>query len=238
MIALAAGRLSLAERFFLALADTLDATGLRQLEQMLQDLDAPHVQVMVGKRAARRQIILPEAYYALHPMTGMDLPVPMEMALAIARRESEFDPSVASGVGAQGLMQLMPGTASDVARDLGIAHTQSRVLRDWPYNARLGSTYLAQLSEEFGANVVMISAGYNAGPRRPERWMERFGDPRTGAMDVIDWIEHIPFRETRNYVQRVAESLPIYRARLGKDPLPRPFTEELIGQSIGSTLGQ
>ncbi len=235
-LALGAGQRGLAERFFLALAETLDETGLRQMARMLDDLEAPHLQVMLGKHAAQRQIILAEAYYPLHPMIDMDLPVPMEMALAIARRESEFDPSVASGVGAQGLMQLMPGTASDVARDLALAHQHSRVLGDWEYNVRLGSTYLAQLSLEFGANVVMISAGYNAGPRRPAQWMERFGDPRAGGMDVIDWIEHIPFRETRNYVQRVAESLPIYRARMGKPPHPLPFSQELIGASVPSTL--
>ncbi len=235
-LALGAGQLSLAERFFLALADTLDETGLRQMAQMLDDLEAPHLQVMLGKHAASRQVILPEAYYPVHAMSGMDLPVPMELALAIARRESEFDPSVASGAGAQGLMQLMPGTASDVARDLGLAHQPAHILHVWEYNARLGSTYLAQLSDKFGANVVMMSAGYNAGPRRPAQWMALYGDPRAGDMDVIDWIEHIPFRETRNYVQRVAESLPIYRARLGKAPHPVPFSQELIGASLPSTL--
>ncbi|WP_245964067.1 lytic transglycosylase domain-containing protein [Roseovarius spongiae] len=236
ILALASGRLNLAERLFLALADTLDETGLRQMSRMLDDLASPHLRVMLGKAAARRGIILPHAYYALHPLTQMSLPVPAEMALAIARRESEFDFSVTSGAGAQGLMQLMSGTARDVARDLGIKHEAGRVQGDWAYNARLGATYLAQLSDRFDGNVVMISAGYNAGPGRPIRWMADFGDPRAGDMDVIDWIEHIPFRETRNYVQRVAESLPIYRALLGADPLPIPFSKELIGATIPSTL--
>ena len=78
----------------------------------------------------------------------------------------------------------------------------------------------------------MVSAGYNAGPGRPLRWMKEYGDPRQGELDIIDWIEHIPFRETQNYVMRVAESLPIYRARLGKNPLPVPFSEELSGGTL------
>jgi soluble lytic murein transglycosylase len=77
----------------------------------------------------------------------------------------------------------------------------------------------------------MMSAAYNAGPSRPIRWAEMYGDPR-GQVDVVDWIEHIPFRETRNYVMRVTESLPIYRARLGKTPLPIRFTEELKGSTL------
>ena len=162
----------------------------------------------------------------------MRLPVPMEMALAIARRESEFDPSVASGVGALGLMQVMPATAKEVAEGLGIDYARDSVLNDWSYNATLGAAYLATLSERYDGNVVMMSAAYNAGPSRPDRWVSEQGDPRKGEMDVIDWIEAIPFNETRNYVMRVAESLPVYRARLGKAAHPVPFTEELIGTTL------
>jgi soluble lytic murein transglycosylase len=129
-------------------------------------------------------------------------------------------------------MQLMPGTAREVARDLGLSHSRSRVLSDWEYNAKLGSAYLAQLVRRFDGNVIMVSAGYNAGPGRPIRWMENYGDPRQPGAGMVDWIEHIPFRETRNYVMRVAESLPVYRARLGKDPLPVPFSEELISGTL------
>ena len=79
----------------------------------------------------------------------------------------------------------------------------------------------------------MIAAAYNAGPSRPPQWIERFGDPRKpDSIDIVDWIEHIPFRETRNYVMRVSESLPIYRARLGKTALPTSFSEELAGTTI------
>ena len=166
-------------------------------------------------------------------MREMGLPVPMELAKAIARRESEFNPVVVSGAGAQGLMQLMPGTAAEVARDLGLEHDAGRVLSDWAYNARLGSGYLARLGADFSGNIVLVSAAYNAGPSRPTRWMAEQGDPRGASEEaVVDWIEHIPFTETRNYVMRVAESLPIYRARLGREPHPVPFSRELAGSTV------
>tara|TARA_R100000655_G_scaffold94006_1_gene135379 strand:- start:254 stop:838 length:585 start_codon:yes stop_codon:yes gene_type:complete len=189
---------------------------------------------MIGKRAAQRGLEVPAAYYALHSLVEKDLPMATEMTLAIARRESEFDPNVQSGVGARGLMQIMPATAKDVARDLGISsqHTTDRLTADPDYNARLGATYLSQMAGQFDGNVSMMSAAYNAGPSRPRRWMSTYGDPRKGEIDIVDWIEMIPFRETQNYVMRVTESLPVYRARLGKDPLPIPFSEELTGSTL------
>ncbi|WP_296764441.1 lytic transglycosylase domain-containing protein [Sediminimonas sp.] len=232
VLAMNAGETTLAKRFLLHLARDFDRTTLGQMGAMAQDLGQPHLAVMIGKLAAGRGIVLPGPYYALHPMHEMNLPVPMEMALAIARRESEFNHRVASGAGALGLMQLVPGTAAGMARALGVAdHDASRVLDDWRYNARLGSAYLARLGWRFGGNVVLVAVAYNAGPSRANRWMEGNGDPREDGMDVIDWIEHIPFRETRNYVMRVAESLPIYRARLGKAPHPVPFSAELAGST-------
>ncbi|MBW4974505.1 lytic transglycosylase domain-containing protein [Roseovarius mucosus] len=232
-LALRMNDLSLARRFFLHLAEAQDRTGLMQMGHMLEDLKQPHLQVMLGKTAAERGVIVERPYYALHPMVDMDLPTPMELALAIARRESEFNHVVVSGAGAQGLMQLMPGTARDMARDLGLLYVPSDVLNDWVYNARLGSAYLAGLGARFGGNIVLVSVGYNAGPGRAAQWIEQYGDPRgRDAHGIVDWIEHIPFRETQNYVMRVSESLPAYRARLGKDPLPRPFSEELAGNSV------
>lgn len=232
MLLLAMDRLSLAERFVVAMSEDLDHTELGQLSNMLEFKDQSHLQVMVAKAAATRGIVLHQSYYPVHPLVGLELPVPAELALAIARRESEFDPGVVSPAGAQGLMQLMPGTARDMAAEIGVAYDRHDVLNDWSYNARLGSAYLAGLVKRFDGNPVMMAAGYNAGPRRPDQWMEDFGDPRAGEMDIIDWIEHIPFRETRNYVMRVTESLPVYRARLGKKMHPVPFSEELAGRGL------
>ncbi len=237
ILALAAGRTNLAERFITHLGTRLSRDEIAQLGAVLDDLEQSHLQVMLGKSAARRGIVLPAPYYALHPLSEMVLPVPAELSLSIARRESEFDPIVVSGAGAEGLMQVMPGTARDVARDLGLDHDPSRVLSDWEYNARLGATYLAQMADKFDGNIIMISVAYNAGPSRPPQWIERFGDPRApGAMNIVDWIEHIPFRETRNYLMRVAESLVIYRARLGKPPHPVAFSAELAGATIAPAL--
>ncbi|MBW4961462.1 lytic transglycosylase domain-containing protein [Sulfitobacter sp. CW3] len=234
MLLQASGELSVAERFWTHLAEQLIEDDAAMLGQAAIDMKQPHLAVMIGKRVAQRGITIAAPYYPLHSAIKLDLNMAPEMVLAIARRESEFDPVVRSHVGARGLMQLMPGTADDVARDLGISdlHTTDRLTADPDYNARLGSEYLSQMAGRFNGNVVMVSAAYNAGPTRPARWMDSYGDPREGDIDIVDWIEMIPFRETQNYVMRVTESLPVYRARLGKNPLPRPFTEELIGSTL------
>ncbi|TNF21909.1 MAG: lytic transglycosylase domain-containing protein [Rhodobacteraceae bacterium] len=232
MMLLAAGEDWLAERFWTHLAESQDKAQLELMGKMLEDLGQPHIAVMLGKRAAQAGHEIAAPYYALHPVARRAHPVPKEMVLAIARRESEFDPGVVSHAGARGLMQVMPATAQLVARRIGLDYSRDRLTSDWVYNARLGADYLRGLSEDFAGNVVMISAGYNAGPGRPRSWMRAYGNPLGGEIDVIDWIETIPFTETRNYVMRVSESLPIYRARLGKDPHPVPFSQELVGATV------
>ncbi|MFP7672106.1 lytic transglycosylase domain-containing protein [Marivita sp. S0852] len=232
ILLLDAGHPALAERFLTHLAESLDRQQIGQMGQMLNDLDLPHVQVMLGKRAAQAGYEVHAPYYALHPLAQAEHPVPTELVLAIARRESEFDPGVVSPVGALGLMQVMPATGREVSGWLDVEYSDAKLLTDPTYNAVLGSTYLERLAGQFNGNAVMIAAAYNAGPSRPLRWMRDRGDPRQGDMDVIDWIEHIPFTETRNYVMRVTESLPIYRARLGKDPHPVPFSQELTGSTL------
>lgn len=238
----ASGEVSLAERFWTHLAESLDRNAAGHLGHVAIAAGQPHIAVMIGKRVARRGITLHAPYYPLHPLADADLPMAPEMNLAIARRESEFDPVVQSSVGARGLMQVMPGTGREVAASLGLSddHTTARMISDPAYNAKLGATYLSQLARRFDGNVVLMSAAYNAGPSRPNQWMLRYGNPRAERddFDVIDWIEHIPFRETRNYVMRVTESLPIYRARLGKEPLPIPFSEELVGSTLLSFAPQ
>lgn len=234
VLLLAANEPNLGERFLTHLVESLDPVQADQLGQMALDMDRPHLAVIIGKRAARTGTVLPGPYYAVHAVGQMKLPMAAEMNLAIARRESEFDPVVISGAGARGLMQVMPTTAKAVAADLGIlsSHSTDRLTSDWRYNAKLGSNYLAGLAGDFDGNIVMMAAGYNAGPGRPTKWIEMFGDPRRGDMDIVDWIEYIPFNETRNYVMRVTESLPVYRARLGGEPLPIPFSEELTGSTL------
>tara|TARA_R110002020_G_scaffold175011_3_gene366817 strand:- start:1685 stop:3661 length:1977 start_codon:yes stop_codon:yes gene_type:complete len=229
-----AGEEILAERFLTHLVEGLDPVAAAQLGAWAVDQNEAHLAVMISKRAAQAGLELAGAYYPLHEVGRMDLAMHPEMVLAIARRESEFDPSVISGAGARGLMQVMPATAQSVASTLELSdeHSTDRLLTDWRHNARLGAEYLARLAEQFDGNPVLMSAGYNAGPSRPVRWMREMGDPRRDDVDIVDWIEFIPFSETRNYVMRVTESLPVYRARLGLDPLPVPFTQELKGNLL------
>jgi len=224
------GERNLAEQFLRHMTETLSPQDIGSLGAFLMAENEPHLAVMVGKEAARRAIVVTSAYYPLASLGQPHMPVPRELALAIARRESEFDPVVQSGVGARGLMQLMPATAKAVARDLQIPYDRDRLTSDPYYNARLGTAYLDELMEIFDGNVVMTAAGYNAGPGRPIRWMNQRGDPRQGAIDIVDWIEHIPFDETRNYVMRVAESIPVYRARLDGQTAPVRMTELLTAR--------
>jgi soluble lytic murein transglycosylase len=234
LLLLAAGEADMGERFLTHLVESLSPQEAAQMGRMAIEMDRQHLAVMIAKRAAQSGEVLPAAYYPLHPLADLDLPMAREMTLAIARRESEFDPGVISGAGARGLMQVMPATAQLVATDLGIlsGHSTDRLITDWRYNAKLGATYLAGLAGRFDGNVVMMAAGYNAGPGRPARWIEAYGDPRKGQIDIVDWVEAIPFDETRNYIMRVTESLPVYRARLGLTPLPVPFSQELTGSTL------
>ncbi|WP_019643889.1 lytic transglycosylase domain-containing protein [Novispirillum itersonii] len=165
------------------------------------------------KAALKGHINLDIAY----PLPGFDLPDSPEAALtlAIIRQESNFSSTAVSRVGAKGLMQLMPATAKGVAGKLGVGFQEASLTAEPRYNVRLGSSYLADLVDRFGGSYVMAIAGYNAGPGRPAKWVKEFGDPRVGEIDIIDWIEAIPFTETRNYVQRVLEGVQVYRFRLG-----------------------
>ncbi|MCR8724849.1 lytic transglycosylase domain-containing protein [Frigidibacter sp. ROC022] len=214
LLLLKAGEQDLAERFMRHLCESLDATEIGQMADMALDLDEPHIALSLAKFAAARGIVLNRPYYPLSDLAEAELPVPTELALSIARRESEFNPTVVSPAGARGLMQLMPGTAKEMAGTLGLDYELERLTTDPDYNATLGSAYLAKLVEEFGSNWMLVAAAYNAGPSRPRRWIVDYGDPRLPEVDAIDWIESIPFDETRNYVMRVTESIPVYRARL------------------------
>ncbi len=214
-------------RFMLHLAEALTPTELGQLSEIALALDEPYAAVKIAKQAAGQNVILPRAYFPITDLEGVELGVPTELALSIARRESEFNPSVISSAGARGLMQVMPATAQDMARELGLEYSRARLTTDPAYNVQLGAGYLANLIDQFGPNMVMVAAGYNAGPSRPRRWASERGHPAAEDVDVIDWIEMIPFNETRNYVMRVTESIPIYRARLRGQTAPIRLSEEL-----------
>lgn len=148
------------------------------------------------------------------------------LAYAIARQESEFNVGAVSRAGALGLLQLMPKTAQDLARKAGVSYEPSRLTSDAGYNASLGAAFLGEQLGRFDGSYVLTFAGYNAGPRRATDWMKRYGDPRGKSVDeVVDWIENIPFSETRSYVQRVMENYQVYKMRLsGKTDIALDLT--------------
>jgi soluble lytic murein transglycosylase len=226
---LKAGDRTLAKRFLLHLAESQDETGLAQMADMTLDWGEPHLAVLVAKQAAERGLILPHAYYPVPDFVPDGLKVSRALALSISRRESEFDPSARSSADARGLMQVLPGTAKQMATKLGKPFDASKLISDPAYNVTMGSAYLAEMAEEFGPSITLIASGYNAGPGRPRRWMTEFGDPRRPDVDVVDWIETIPFAETRTYVMRVAEGVVIYRAKLKGAVGPVRITDELKG---------
>ena len=134
--------------------------------------------------------------------------------LAVMRQESGFVARAASGAGAHGLMQLLPGTARDAAKRAGVAFDEHRYFADPQFNLQLGGAYLGQLLADLGGDMTLTLAAYNAGPGRVQQWLQLYGDPRRGQTDMADWVERIPFDETHDYVQRVSEALTVYRARL------------------------
>jgi soluble lytic murein transglycosylase len=139
------------------------------------------------------------------------------LAYAIARQESAFNPAAVSPANARGLLQLLPGTAQGVAKRYGLAYSTERLTSDAAYNATLGAHYLGEQINDFNGSYILTFIAYNAGPRRVPQWIARYGDPRGKPIDeVVDWIERIPFSETRGYVQRVMENYQVYKTRLGQ----------------------
>ncbi|MGE0418280.1 MAG: transglycosylase SLT domain-containing protein [Acetobacteraceae bacterium] len=171
----------------------------------------PDSAVFVARRVGRDGGMLPESGWPMPytPPTDFDAAI----ALGIMRQESSFDIGAVSSSGARGLMQLMPFTARDVAKKIGIQTSLAALTTDTSHNMRLGTTYLHDMLARFDGSLPLAVASYNAGPHRVDQWLAENGDPRGGGIDMIDWIELIPFNETRNYVQRVLENVVIYRAK-------------------------
>ncbi|MDX2258397.1 MAG: lytic transglycosylase domain-containing protein [Hyphomicrobiaceae bacterium] len=184
----------------------------------------------IGKKAISDGHNLVIYSYPLHAFPAYaPLREPPEPAflLAIARQESEFNPQTVSGAGARGILQVMPVTAKHVCGDYKIKCEIDRLLTDESYNTRIASAYIADRMGEFGGSYVLGLAGYNAGPGRARQWIKSLGDPRSAKVDVIDWIERLPFSETREYVGKVLSNIQIYRARLGDRTGPLRLEEDL-----------
>ncbi len=205
--------------FILRLVHTADTPEEHKLvAQLARNLRRVDLAVMASKRSARQNIILVrESYPLVEPMLHVRQPE-TALVLALSRQESEFNQFAVSPAGARGLMQLMPATAQGVAKEIKAGYQLASLTNDAGYNVRLGTHYLNGLLQNWSNNYVLALAAYNAGEGRVRRWIRDWGDPRLSHVDVIDWIELIPFTETRNYVQRVLEGVQIYRALLGSKP--------------------
>jgi soluble lytic murein transglycosylase len=155
---------------------------------------------------------------------------------AIARQESAFRAKAVSHAGAKGLMQMLPSTAARTAQRFGVPFDAGRLTTDAAYNARLGAAHVGELMEETRGSLVMAIASYNAGGHRAREWAAAFGDPRDPGTDIVDWIERIPFYETRHYVQKVLENVQVYRARFGGEGTPLRLSHDLASGLRASKL--
>jgi soluble lytic murein transglycosylase len=178
-------------------------------------LGLPDTAVFVARRMGLDGLMLPDAGWPM-PFDPPAGPLDPAVALGIMRQESSFDIGAVSPSGALGLMQLMPFTADALAKQLGMRTSLLSLTSDAQHNMRLGTAYFEQVLTRFDGSLPLAVAAYNAGPHNVVQWLQQNGDPRVGPVDMIDWIEEIPFGETRNYVQRVLENITIYRARRGE----------------------
>jgi soluble lytic murein transglycosylase len=177
--------------------------------ELARTLGRPDLAVMVGRSALLNG--LPD--YTLTGFPTVSIPASASgswtIAHAIMRQESQFDRALISRAGARGMMQLMPGSAREQAGKMGLAWDSGMLLSSTDYNIQLGTAYFERLYRQFGSYPLAIAA-YNAGAGNVNKWLAANGDPRTGAVDWVDWIEAIPFEETRRYVQHVLENAVVY----------------------------
>ena len=200
---------------------TLDDVGtLSALGELAEQREDARGMLQLGKAALARG--LPLDYYAF-PAVGVPRYSPIgpgidnAMLFAIIRQESAFNPADWSHAQAMGLMQVTPEAGRHTCKRFGCTYDVKRLRANSHYNLQVGAAELAGLMQDYRGNYILVFAGYNAGRGRVQEWIARFGDPRDPKVDPIDWVERIPFMETRNYVQRVMENLQVYRTRFGND---------------------
>ncbi|QWC55876.1 transglycosylase SLT domain-containing protein [Erythrobacter sp. 3-20A1M] len=196
-------------QFYRAIADQADTLEEHQLvADLARDIGRRDLAVNVAEAAAA------DGYdrFAAQGFPTIPLPANIDwtMTHAIARQESQFAQNAISHAGARGLMQLMPGTAREQAGKQGIAYMSANLISDPVYNMQLGAGYFARMMDYFGGSYPLAVAAYNAGPGNVNKWIRANGDPRTGGIDWVTWIEQIPIYETKNYVQRVLENAAVY----------------------------
>ncbi len=199
-----------------------DEAQIAAMAKVVEQRDDAATQVQFGKLAMLRGYAFDAMAF---PASGVPAFLPLAHSAdlasvyAVARQESEFVWRASSGAGAKGLMQILPSTAAMTARRAGVAFDVQRLLVDPSFNTQLGAAFLGQVMEDLNGSPELAFAAYNAGPGRVAHWIAAYGDPRTGA-DMVDWVERIPFEETRDYVERVSENLAIYRQRFTDEQPP------------------
>jgi soluble lytic murein transglycosylase len=199
-----------------------DAAALAALGELTARRDDARAMLAIGKTALARGLALdhyafPDIGVPRHAQVGP--PIERSVVYSVARTESAFDQRDKSSAMAVGLMQVTPAAGRDTAKRFGVSYDWDRMVSDPVYNTQMGAAELAALLKEYRGCHIMTFAGYNAGRGRVQQWVKQYGDPRDPKVDAIDWVERIPFAETRNYVQRVMENLQVYRVRLG-EPAP------------------
>ncbi|MFH1158538.1 MAG: lytic transglycosylase domain-containing protein [Pseudomonadota bacterium] len=214
-----AGLSRVADPFFAKLLkDATKRSDFAMIARLARETGRPYFSVEANKQLQQKlgELLFTEGY-PLFSALPIDRP---ESALvhAIVYRESMFDTAATSLAGAKGLMQLMPGTAKTVSKNIGKKFTSGKLTENPQYNIELGASYLQSMLDAYDGFYPLAVAAYNAGPRNVDQWISQFGDPRSGRVDIIDWVEQIPFYETRNYVQRVMESYYVYKLRLFERP--------------------
>jgi soluble lytic murein transglycosylase len=188
------------------------------LAELAKQYEDPRCMLLIGKAGLARGFALD--HYAF-PAMGVPNYNPIgpkvepSLVYSIIRQESQFNPKVVSTAKAMGLMQVTPAAGRFIAKKYGASYDQNRMLNDSVYNVQLGAAELAGNIEDYRGSYILAFAAYNAGRGSVRGWIDRYGDPRDGKVDPVDWVERIPFAETRNYVQRVMENVQVYRARFG-----------------------
>jgi len=209
---------AIAVPIFADMGENGDPDALVGLGEMASRYGDARGMLLLGKAALNRG--LPFDFYAypvngIPPFKSIGPEVERSIVYAIARQESAFNPNDVSPAQAYGLMQVTPDAGKYVCKKYGASFDLGRLKNDPVYNAALGAAELGGLIEDYRGSYIMTFAAYNAGRGSVKKWIERYGDPRDPKVDAVDWVELIPFSETRNYVQRIMENLQVYRARFG-----------------------
>jgi soluble lytic murein transglycosylase len=201
-----------------------------RVAQLMIDLGYPEIAVRAAKQAGYGGVLLLNYSFPVVEVPayrGEGAAPETPLVLALIRQETEFDPNAVSPAGALGIMQVMPATGKKMAKQIGIAYDRDNLLYDTKYNMQFGMAELQAQLDNWGGSYVLAIAAYNAGPGNVRKWIAQFGDPRTPGVDPVDWIESIPYGETRNYVQRVLENVEVYRNRLAGADQPSRILADL-----------